>query len=85
MTIPYKPGDYVAYSTFSGEKRVCLVTERYPDVKNGIPGFDGIITGPDGDVGVWGYDSQIRKVLAPLEARTVQTISATQELKAVIS
>lgn len=57
----YEAGDVIAYATHGGRVRYVKVTERFDDVKNGYPGFDGIcIPGTvDGGMSVWGYDDQI--------------------------
>lgn len=52
----YKVGDRVGYSPFGGGIRLCRVTAREADVKNGRPGFVGY--GADG-MDYWGYDDQI--------------------------
>ena len=55
----YREGDTIAYKSF-GDPRIVKVTARYPDVKNGRPGFDGeVIGGAEDGLSVWGYDSQI--------------------------
>lgn len=53
----YKIGDTVTYRTFMGGTRTVTVTNREDDVKNGLPGFDGIIE-ETGET-VWGMDNQI--------------------------
>jgi hypothetical protein len=56
----YNVGDVVEYRTFSGEVRRARVVNREADIKNGLPWFDGQTYG----IGqVWGYDSQIVKVV----------------------
>lgn len=52
----YKVGDTIVYTTFMGGTRSVVVTAREGDVKNGQPGFDGVME--DGQT-VWGYDHQI--------------------------
>ena len=67
----YKAGSIIEYNTFTGSPRRVLVTERFDDVKNGRPGFDGELVKSPGrgfaDRGcprtVWGYDSQITNVV----------------------
>jgi hypothetical protein len=56
----YKEGDTITYIPFGGGYRTGIVTEKFDDIKNGLPGFDLEL-----EVGgqVWGYDSQIIKVL----------------------
>ena len=57
----YSVGDTIVYYTFGGLYRTVVVTYRDEDIKNGHPGFDGVMvdTGED----VWGYDDQIVEVL----------------------
>ena len=66
-------GDEVEYATFGGGIRVVTITDVLEDVKNGYPGFDGIILGGGAQIRdeagdraiketVWGYTDQIRKV-----------------------
>lgn len=55
----YRAGDTVTYRVFGGELRTVRVTARLTDVKNGQPGFDGVL--PSGAT-VWGYDVQIEAV-----------------------
>lgn len=57
----YKAGDTVVYNSFGGSRTV-VVTDKYEDVKNGRPGFDGYVVG-DPSYTVWGYDSQIVNVV----------------------
>jgi len=59
----YDVGDIIEYNTFGGGSRRVAVTNREPDVKNGRPGFDGIMSTPEGTVSVWGYDDQIVRVV----------------------
>ena len=57
----YNVGDTIVYH--SGTRRVVLVDEKESDIKNGQPGFGGVVTeGPDKGMSVWGYDSQIETV-----------------------
>lgn len=56
----YDLGDVVEYTSFDGRKRRTTVENRDPDIKNGRPGFDGILD--DGTM-VWGYDSQITRII----------------------
>lgn len=59
----YKIGDTIVY-TSGGAVRFVLVDEKESDIKNGEPGFAGIvISGPDTGMDVWGYDSQIERVM----------------------
>ena len=59
-------GDTIEYATFGGGIRVVEVTQALENVKNGYPGFDGVIvdTANETEVGekVWGYADQILKV-----------------------
>ena len=64
----YKVGDVIAQQAFGGGVRYVLVEMKEEDVKNGRSGFVGILVDSDGtsikaEYGVWGYDSQIVKVL----------------------
>lgn len=65
----YKVGDVIAQQSFGGGVRYVLVETKEEDVKNGRPGFDGILVTSDGTpiegefTGVWGYDSQIMDVI----------------------
>lgn len=60
----YEVGNTIEYRDFSGGKRVVLVEGREEDVKNGRSGFDGVVVeGPEKDEFVWGYDSQITRVI----------------------
>ena len=60
----YEVGDTITYVAFGGEERTVIVTEKYEDVKNGLPGFDAVFPDydPATDSGVWGYDNQIIRV-----------------------
>jgi len=61
----YSAGSIIEYRTFDGSVRRILVTERIPEIKNGRDGFDGLVIGQNGYNGnVWGYDSQIIRVIA---------------------
>lgn len=65
----YKVGDVIAQEPFGGGVRYVLVQGKEEDVKNGYPGFDGILVTSDGTpiegeyTGVWGYDDQIVEVI----------------------
>jgi len=56
----YREGDTVAYQPHLGDARIVRVFARFPDIKNGLPGFEAVVYGgrEDGQT-VWGYDSQI--------------------------
>ena len=59
-TIDYSVGDTIMYYAFGDEARNVRVTNKEADVKNGRPGFDGIVvSGPETGQSVWGYDDQI--------------------------
>ena len=65
FTRRYNVGDSISYTPIGGgPSRLVVVTEKYDDVDNGLPGFDGYIVGESTDAGVWGYDDQIDFVLA---------------------
>lgn len=62
--IEYAEGSVVTYEPFGGGPRAVYVTSREADIKNGRPGFEGVIlnraSNPAIDFGfAWGYDSQI--------------------------
>lgn len=66
----YKIGDIISYNAFGGLKRTVLVEDREDEIKNGRPGFSGKLVGSDhkplpekDGMGVWGYDSQIVRVI----------------------
>lgn len=68
--LSYKEGDVIRYSAFGGCRRTVLVDEKDDNIKNGRPGFSGQLVDdnyellPEEDgMGVWGYDSQIFKVV----------------------
>lgn len=64
----YAVGDIVEYS--AGERRRVRVEHKDADIKNGSPGFDGVMVDAAGRIlyrdgepaGVWGYDDQITKI-----------------------
>jgi len=63
----YEVGDELLYLSFGGERRRCRVTERR-EIKPGMPGFDAILLGPNGEEriwpeAVWGYDEMIEMVI----------------------
>jgi len=56
-----KVGDVIEYTAF-GDLRTVRVTNVEADIKNGEPGFDGILLdlyGEETGLTVWGYDYQI--------------------------
>lgn len=56
----YEAGDVIVYRPFGGGLRRVRVSERLPDVKHGLPGFDGtVVSGAETWLNVWGYDYQI--------------------------
>jgi hypothetical protein len=60
LIVEYDAGDVIWYRPFGGGLRRVIVEERLADVKNGRPGFDGLVlSGPEKGVAVWGYDDQI--------------------------
>jgi len=65
----YGEGSIIIYNAFGGCRRKVLVEEKERDIKNGRPGFSGVMVGPDNkpladdDAGVWGYDDQILQVV----------------------
>ena len=64
----YNVGDVVAQTPFGGGVRYVRVTSKDQNIKNGRPGFDGILVYRDGtpvesEYGVWGYDDQITEVI----------------------
>ena len=63
----YAVGDLVTYSPFGVGTRTVRITERDVDIKNGYPGFSGVVTYNVGDATkpgdlAWGYDDQITAV-----------------------
>jgi hypothetical protein len=60
----YDVGSIIVYRPFGGGERMVKVTAKESDVKNGESGFDGeIIDGAEDGREVWGYDSQILRVV----------------------
>lgn len=60
----FTEGDLVRYETFGDNTRLVEVTAVLDDVKNGEPGFDGIVVeGPETGMNVWGYSSQVLEVM----------------------
>ncbi len=60
--VNYKVGDRIEQWCFGSPKhaRIVTVTEKHADVKNGRAGFDGVM---DDGFTVWGYDSDVHRVL----------------------
>jgi hypothetical protein len=77
MNRDYAEDSVIVYSPFGGADRVVRVTEKSDNIKNGAPGFSGILLDtetlepiPAAEWErysrfsmVWGYDDQITKVL----------------------
>ena len=68
--IDYEVGDVIEYDVLSesGENRVVEITDKFENIKNGRPGFDGVVVEPEDDnieVGdrVWGYDDRVIRVI----------------------
>lgn len=62
LTCPTLPavGQIITYEAFGGSRRTIRVTNAEEDIKNGRPGFDGVvISGPDEGMTAWGYTDQI--------------------------
>jgi hypothetical protein len=70
-THDYKVGSIIEYGAFGGLARRVRVEEKESNIKNGRPGFTGVmvdannavIEDEDGIAGVWGYDEQITRVV----------------------
>jgi len=67
--VDYAEGSVIEYVSFEGARRRVKVDIVDPAIKNGRPGFDGVIVrSPAGDLRagepVWGYDSQITEVIS---------------------
>ena len=64
MNFKYQVGSIIQYNSFS-EQRLVRVTAKESDIKNGEPGFDGVVVKYQDGVWVdtsrmvWGYDDQI--------------------------
>lgn len=59
----YSVGDVIEYRTFDDSIRMVRVTEKHDDVKKGRPGFTGLMVAPSAFPEVWGYDSQVVRVV----------------------
>lgn len=57
----YEIGDKIKVATVDGIV-VVEVTDQDDDIKNGEPGWEGILQGDSGQM-LWGYDAQILDVL----------------------
>lgn len=55
-------GDVIEYTTFFGDLRTVRVEGVEAEIKNGQPGFYGVLLdahGEEAGLNVWGYDYQI--------------------------
>lgn len=65
----YKIGDVIRQELPGGGSRLVRVTDRLNVVKNGLPGFHGVVVDGNGNTlqsryaTVWGYDYEVREVL----------------------
>jgi hypothetical protein len=70
--VQYNTGDIVDYTAFGGVERTVRISVVLQDVKNGRPGFDGVLQVRDASGrwvdsdepfrSVWGYYHQITRV-----------------------
>jgi hypothetical protein len=75
MTTTVKYGDVVEYVNYAGVHRIARVSAVVADIKDGRPGFDGVLQVQDADGtyrdsdepfrSVWGLDEQLVRVLRP--------------------
>ncbi len=64
-TTQYAPGDTILVDRGPEGEVAVKVKYREADIKNGVPGWEGKIVGDDSIFGgVWGYDTQIIRVLS---------------------
>ena len=56
----YRVGSTTKYRAFGGEVRTVVVESKEADIKNGRPGFDGMVHPGEW---CWGYDDQIISVV----------------------
>ena len=56
----YRVGSTIKYRAFGGEVRTVVVESKEADIKNGRPGFDGMVRPGEW---CWGYDDQIISVV----------------------
>ena len=56
----YRVGSIIKYRAFGGEIRTVEVESKESDIKNGRPGFDGMVRPGEW---CWGYDDQIISVV----------------------
>lgn len=65
FTGKYTAGSVIEYTPFGGGTRRVRVAGTDSDIKNGRPGFDGVLVNAGDVTGmeVWGYDSQITRIL----------------------
>ena len=63
--INYKVGDRVEHWPFNCQEasRIVIIQAKHSNVKNNRSGFDGY-TADDRQLTVWGYDSEVKQVLA---------------------
>jgi len=70
--VRYKVGDIILQQSWSFGQRYIRIINKDADIKNGTPGFDGVLCNKSGaEVNqddkygnkVWGYDHQILKVV----------------------
>jgi len=69
----YEIGDLVEQTFADGHSRFVIVTDRTDNIKNGIPGFGGLLARENGELvtctpfgfEVWGYDYEVNRVVNP--------------------
>jgi len=68
--ITYKIGNVIEQEFCDGHTRLVQVERRTSNIKNDLPGFDGIEIDANGNpvespfgAGVWGYDYQVKRVV----------------------
>ena len=78
-------GDTITYVAFGGFRRTVLVDTAEEDIKNGRPGFAGIVTaGDEKGSGVWGYNDQITHVTkGSRETRPARRLTGAEVAEAV--
>ena len=60
----YRIGSIIEYELRGdGTIRTVLVQDKDDDIKNGRPGFDGLLLPENKGRQVWGYDYQITKII----------------------
>ena len=60
--ISYTVGSTIEYQSTSG-RRVVKVSERIPNIRRGEPGFIGTLVGQTPVLEVWGYDSDVIRLI----------------------